>query len=189
MLRIKVKGVESWDYQNETFIKPPFDEVTLVLEHSLISLSKWESKWKKPFLNNKKDAHTPEETMDYIKCMTVNTNVNPEVYNYLTEENIKAIEEYVADPMTATTINNRDPNAIAGRGRKQEIITSEIIYYWMFTFNIPMECEQWHLNRLLTLINVISIENAPKKKMSRQQLAAQNKLLNQQRRAKLGTRG
>ena len=188
MLRIKVKGVESWDYDKEEFVKPTFDEATLVLEHSLISLSKWESKWKKPFLTDRKNAHTEEETLDYIRCMTVNSNVDPNVYKYLTNENIKEIEDYVSDPMTATTINNRDPNAVAGRG-KREIITSEIIYYWMFTFNVPIVCEQWHLNRLLTLINVISIESAPKKKMSRRQLAAQNKLLNQKRRAMLGTKG
>lgn len=155
-------------------------EQTLILEHSLLSVAKWESKWKKPFLG--KGEKTSEEVLDYIRCMTTN-NVDPEVYNRLTTENLKSIMEYIEDPMTATTINERDMK------RNREIITSEIIYYWMIALQIPVEFQKWHLNRLLTLINVCSIKNAPPKKMSKGELAKRNTALNEARRKKLNTNG
>ena len=186
MLRISVSGEERWDSENERFIKPEFENATLLLEHSLISLSKWESKWKKPFLDMKPDAHSLEETLDYIRCMTINENINPKVYECLTPQNIQEINDYISDPMTATTINQHGgKKSTFGR----EVITSEIIYYWMITMNIPKEMEKWHLNRLLTLINVISIKTQPQQKMTRRQQAMQYKMLNEQRRAKYHTRG
>lgn len=132
-------------------------EQTLQLEHSLVSLSKWESKWHKPFLSP--DDKSSEEVIDYVKCMTITQNVKPEVYNYLTKGNLEDINNYIDNPMTATTFNSER------KSPSREIITSEIIYYWMITLNIPFECQKWHLNRLLTLIKVCNIKSNPPKKM------------------------
>lgn len=155
---------------------------TLQLEHSLVSLSKWEAKWRKPFLT--KEKRTIEETVDYVRCMTLTQNVDPNVYKALTSELLAEVFAYIDAPMTATTFSkrgNRPPN--------HEIITSEIIYYWMVSYQIPFECQKWHLSRLLTLINVCSVKNAPQKKMSRQEIMSRNRALNAARRKKLNTRG
>ena len=154
---------------------------TLRLEHSLVSLSKWESKWCKPFLS--KDEKTVEETLDYIKCMTLDQNVDSNVYFCLTEENIKQINDYISAPMTATTFSNNK------KGASREQITSELVYYWMIALNIPFECQKWHLNRLLTLIRVCEIKSQPPKKMSRSELASRNAALNEERKRKLNTTG
>ena len=182
MLEIKVQGAEFWNDGIEEFVT--VEPCTLMLEHSLISLSKWESKWQKPFLG--KTEKTDEETIDYVKCMTINKNVDPTVYYALTQENCKQINDYIAEPMTATTFHTRNGQKPHGRG---EIMTAEIIYYYMITFGIPFECEKWHLNRLLTLIRVCNIKNAPKQKMSKAAAAKQQRALNAQRRAKSGSRG
>ena len=180
MLRIKVKGNEFFDEEKEEFVV--LKDQNLVLEHSLLSISKWESKWKKPFLNTKLNMN---EFIDYIRCMTVNSPINPLVYTQLNDRQLKRIRSYIDDPKTATTIKKR--RITASRGRNT---TSELIYCWMFTLNIPIECEKWHLNRLLTLIDVCSIENNPKaKKMSRRDVYNQNAALNAARRAKYHTRG
>lgn len=181
MLRIVVPAHEFYDESKDEFVT--VKEHTLVMEHSLISISKWEAKWKKPYLS--KGDKTVEEILDYIRCMTITPqNVDPLVYRALTEENIKAITDYIHDPMTATTI--RKPN----RAPSREIITSEIIYYYMIAQNIPTEYEKWHLNRLLTLIEVCAIKNNPnQKKMSRSAIAKQNRAINAARRSKYGTRG
>lgn len=155
-------------------------EQTLVLEHSLVSLSKWESKWHKPFLSKKEK--TTEETIDYIRCMTVNGNVDPMVYYCITNEIIGKVNEYISDPMTATTFSQKN-------GNNREIITAEIIYYWMVSLNIPFECQKWHLNRLLTLVNVCSIKNSPPKKMGKKAIMARNQSLNAARRKALNTSG
>ena len=146
-----------------------FNEQVLQLEHSLVSISKWESKWHIPFLDGK--DKTLEQIIDYVRCMTITQNVKPEVYNRLTEDNLKAINDYIENPMTATTFSdiNQRPS--------REIITSEIIYYWMVSFNIPFECQKWHLNKLLTLIKVCNIKNSPPKKMSRQEILSRNRAL------------
>ena len=159
--------------------------MTLHLEHSLISLSKWESKWKVPFLVENATEHTAEQMLDYIKCMTVN-QVPDAIYDYLTPENVRDIYAYIQDSMTATTFSKGDRTAV---GRKREVITAEVIYYWMVTFGISKDYEKWHLNRLLTLINVCSVKNQPSKKMSRNQVLMQQRALNQARRRKYGTRG
>lgn len=178
MLEILVPGKEYFDDDKNEFVysKP----TKLSLEHSLISLSKWESKWKKPFLSSDKTA---EETIDYVKCMTLTQNVQPEVYMSLSGDNITAVTEYIEDPMTATKINS------TGKGPRGEIITAELIYYWMVTLNIPFECQKWHLNRLITLIEICSIKNQPQKKMSKGEILRQNRELNAARRAKYKTRG
>lgn len=177
MLTIIIPETELYDeIQNElTIVK----EQKLVLEHSLVSLSKWESRWHKPFLS--KEDKTREETIDYIRCMTVNS-VDPAVYQCITSSAIDRINQYISDPMTATTINEqRKPN--------REVITAEIIYYWMVALQIPFECQKWHLNRLLTLVNVCNIKNKPSKKMSPREVMSRNASLNAARRKALHTRG
>ena len=180
MLRITIPAVELWDEAKQEFISTK--EQTLSLEHSLVSLSKWESKWCKPFLT--KQEKTFEETLDYIKCMTLTQNVDPEVYKYLTNGNIDEINRYIEAPMTATYFSE-DKNGKTSR----EQITAEIIYYWMISLNIPFECQKWHLNRLLTLIKVCSIKNTPPKKRSKKEIMSRNAALNAARRKRLNTKG
>lgn len=181
MLQIKVAlSPEGWDEEKEEFVEAPYK--TLTLEHSLISLSKWESKWHKPFLNEKEKTY--EETIDYIKCMTLTSNVDPDVYNHLSRENIEEIDNYIGDPMTATTFKDDK----RGRGNK-EIVTAEIIYHWMIALQIPDKFEKWHLNRLITLIRVCEIKNSPQKKMPMKERLAQQHALNAARKKQLNTRG
>lgn len=180
MLQITIPPVELWDERTQQFLI--MEETTLQLEHSLVSLSKWESKWNKPFLTKK--AKTNEETIDYIRCMTLTKNVRPEVYYCLTNDNFKQINDYIDAPMTATTFSE-DKSGKTNR----EIITSEIIYYWMIAQNIPPEYQKWHLNRLLTLIRVCNIKNTPPKKMSAKETARQYAAMNAARRKKHNTRG
>ena len=179
MLELVIPSRELYDEIKEEFLI--VDGQTLRLEHSLVSLSKWESKWCKPFLSD--DSKTVEESLDYIKCMTITQNVKPEVYSCITQDHIDAVIKYIESPMTATTIRNTDKTA------KKEIITSEIIYYWMVTYNIPFECQKWHLNRLLTLINVCSIKNSPPKKMPKSEILSRNRVLNEARKKQYNTRG
>lgn len=179
MLQITVPAGTLWDERIEEFVSTK--EQTLQLEHSLVSLSKWESKWHKPFLSDKEK--TFEETIDYIRCMTITQNVKSEVYLFLTKENVDQIYEYINDSMTATTFN--DPDNTFGR----EVITAEIIYYWMISLNIPIEFQKWHLNKLITLIKVISLKNAPKKKISKQAYIERMRQLNDARRKELNTKG
>ena len=180
MLQIVIPGCEAWDDNTQRFVI--IKEQILQLEHSLVSLSKWESKWCKPFFV--KDAKSIEETIDYIRCMTLNQNVNPSVYNFLTRDNINQINNYIEAPMTATYFSD---NRHIGGNREQ--VTSELIYYWMIALNIPFECQKWHLNRLLTLIRVCNIKNQPPKKMSRRDIMSRNTSLNAARRRQLNTRG
>ena len=180
MLQITIPAVELWDERKQEFVITK--EQTLQLEHSLVSISKWESKWCKPFLS--KQEKTFEETLDYIKCMTITQNVDPEVYNYLTNKNIEEINNYIDAPMTATYFSD-DKTVKPSR----EQITAELIYYWMIALNIPFECQKWHLNRLLTLIKVCNIKNQPPKKRSRQEIMSRNAALNAARRKQLNTKG
>lgn len=181
MLQITVPGVEGWDERINEFVSTK--DTTIVLEHSLISISKWESKWHVPFLG--KDQKTPEQINDYIKCMTITPNVKDEVYDCLTKENIDAVMAYINDPMTATTIKQRE----GGRRMSREIITSELVYYWMVALQIPFECQKWHINRLMMLIQVCEVKNQPDKKMSKRTTAQQNAALNAARRSKSHSRG
>ena len=179
MLQITVPAKEFFDERTETFVMSK--ECTLNLEHSLLSISKWESKWCKPFLSkNKNDVRTEEELLDYIRCMTLNKNVPDIVYNALTKQNIIEIRKYIENPSTATTVN------IKNRGGR-EIVTSELIYYWMITYQIPFECEKWHINRLMTLIRVCTAKNT-KDKPGRPDLLARKKL-NDARRAAARSKG
>lgn len=182
MLTIEVPiSPEGWDEVKQEFVKPKTQ--TLQLEHSLISLSKWESKWHKPFLATKE--MTDEETLDYIKCMTLTKNVNPDVYKHISRENMNAVVAYIGDPMTATTFSKDNKGS-----NNREIITSELIYYWMIASNIPFDpCQKWHLNRLITLIRVCSIKNTPPKKRSKRDIMSRNSALNAARRQQMNSKG
>lgn len=180
MLQITIPSQELWDSEKQEFINTK--EQVLQLEHSLVSVSKWEAKWCKTFLS-KKDK-TYEETIDYIKCMTITQNVNPDVYNYLTKSNMEQIQAYITAPMTATWFS--DENAGAAN---REQVTSELIYYWMIAFNIPFDCQKWHLNRLLTLIRVCNIKNKQPKQMNRREIMSRNAALNAARRKQLNSKG
>lgn len=181
MLRITIPAEEFWDEVNEEFIYTK--EQTLQLEHSLVSLSKWESKWNKAFLS-KKDK-TREETLDYIRCMTLTKNVDPDVYRYLPSSIIGQINDYISAPMSATYLHR-----IGSESRSQETITSELIYYWMISLNIPFECQKWHLSRLLKLIEVCNAKNkGPSNKMSQREIMRDHARINAARRKRLNTRG
>ena len=183
MLDITIPAMELWDEKNEEFIN--VKEQTLRLEHSLVSLSKWETKWCKPFLS--KDKKTQEETMDYIRCMTLTQNVDPNVYICMPDSIIEQINQYIDAPMTATWFTERK----GGTAKNGKQTTSELIYYWMLSLNIPFECQKWHLNRLLTLIKVCSIENQPSKnkKMSLNENISMQRALNEARKQKLKSKG
>lgn len=180
MLKIAVSATELWDEKREEFlsVKPQ----VLTMEHSLVSISKWEAKWCKPFLSDKPKDDT--EVRDYIRCMTTTQNVDPMVFYALSNRDIARINEYIAAPMTATWFSEDK----TGMARKQQI-TSELIYYWMIALRIPFECQKWHLNRLLTLIRVCNIKNQPPKKRSKREILSRNAALNAARRQQLNSRG
>ena len=180
MLRIVIPASECWDESKNEFIYTK--EQTLQLEHSLVSLSKWESKWCKPYFA--KEEKTREEIIDYIKCMTLTKNVEDDVYMRLNDEHFEQIGKYIEAPMTATTFSADK----SGKANKK-LITSELIYYWMIALNIPFECQKWHLNRLLTLIRVCNIENQPAQNMSKRDIMNRNRALNAARKKQLNTRG
>ena len=177
---------------DQEFFVPPdrfvnIKGTTFKIEHSLVAIAKWEAKWHTPFLDDK-TPKTNEMIIDYIKCMTITQNVNPEVYDHLPAETIKEINEYIDDPMTATWFNNEN----APKGKKGEVVTSELVYYWMIAQQIPPEYDKWHFNRLMTLIRVCSEKNSQAqngKKMSKRNILNQNKALNAARRKASGSKG
>lgn len=180
MIQITVPSGELFDEKTSALTSTK--EQVLQLEHSLVSLSRWESMWCKPFLT--KTSKTVAESVDYIRCMTVTQNVDPNVYLFITQENMRLVASYIELPMTATTFVKDNQNIT-----NHEVITSEIIYYWMIALTIPVQFEKWHLNRLLTLINVCNLKNQPPKKMSNKDLLARNRDLNAIRRSQLHTEG
>ena len=180
MLEITIPTSEYFDETHGCF--KSIKGQTIRIEHSLVSISKWESKWHKPFLVNKE--RTMEEQIDYIRCMTITQNVDPMVYKCLTNENIRQIKEYIDAPMTATYFSKQEKGK-----NNRELITSELIYYWMIALNIPFECQKWHLNRLITLIRVCEIKNQPPKKRSRREIASSYAALNEARKKQLNTKG
>lgn len=180
MLQITVPAGEFFDEETNEFVI--VKEQTLQMEHSLVSLSKWEAKWNKAFLG--KSEKSTEEMIDYFRCMTITKNVDPLVYLCLSQENIDAISQYINAPMTATTIREIQRGPLS-----RETVTSELIYYWMISLNIPFECQKWHLNRLITLVRVCQVKTQPPKKMSRGEVMRQNASLNAARRRKLHSRG
>lgn len=180
MLFIDIPGNEYWDSDKQEFIY--IDKKTIQLEHSLVSISKWESKYNKVFLS--KDDKSVDEILYYIKCMTITQNVNPIIYLALTEDNFSEVNAYIDAPMSATYFS-KDNNKSLSR----EPITSELIYYWMISFNIPFECQKWHLNRLLTLIKICAIKNQQPNKMGKKELLSRNAKLNEMRKKQLNTKG
>lgn len=176
MLNIVIPEKELWDDRAKEFIYIPKGGYAIQLEHSLISLSRWESKWKKPFLSSKEKTY--EETLDYIRCMTLTKNIPYEAYYALETSEIELINEYIAAQMTATTIR-KDKSMTSSRA-----ITSELIYYWMIANSIPFECEKWHLSRLLMLIDVCVEESKPPKQRSKAKMMEERSALMNQRRQK-----
>ena len=181
MIKLAIAEQELYDESTGRFIYTP--STILELEHSLISISKWEAMYHKPFLSQKQKSK--KEIIDYVKCMTINNCNDSNVYLALSDTNVKKITAYIENPMTATRFNE-SPNE---RKSSREQITSELIYYWMVALNIPFECQKWHLNRLLTLIRICNIKNAPPKKMSQREIMSRNTALNAARRKALGTKG
>jgi hypothetical protein len=179
MLTLHVIVGEEFDNDSQEFVP---STVTLELEHSLLSLSKWESKFEKPFLSN--DDKTPEETFWYIKAMLLTPNVPPEIFGKLSEKNIQEINDYINGKHTATTFRD-----VPGAPVSREVITAEVIYNWMIVLKIPQTWEERHLNKLFTLVRTVNLKNQPAKKMPRREMLAQRKALNEQRRAEMGTRG
>ena len=180
MLEVVVPGCELFDESQMEFIMT--SPTKLQLEHSLVSISKWESRWHKPFLGQEKRTH--EESLDYIRCMTINRgDVNPMVYRSIPDKIMRQINNYIDDPMTATTFSEKE------KGGSKQIVTSELLYYYMTALNIPFECQKWHLNRLLVLIRVCSIKNQPPKKMSKGETRKKYAGINAMRRARTGSKG
>lgn len=181
MLVLKLDGDEFFDEANQEFVN--FPSRTLRFEHSLVSLSKWESIHQIPFLDGK--TRTPDEIASYIECMFLDGELSEEdKIRMQTNENLSSIIQYIESKQSATTFGLMPQS----RGRR-EIITSELIYYWMVAYNIPFECQTWHLNRLFSLIRICNVKQSKPKKMSRSELAAQTRSLNEQRRRELGTTG
>ena len=179
MLSIEVAGDDFYDEDQQLFIK--VNSTVVEFEHSLFSLSKWESKHKKPFFTSDK---TSSETLDYLRCMVISKHDTEDPVSLLTTKDVETIQEYINDPQTATWFSDDSKSS-----KSNEIITAEIIYYWLVSAQIPFECQYWHLRRLLTLIRVINEKNAPKKKMSARQIASRNRTLNAERRAKMRSQG
>lgn len=180
MLYIKIPDSELYDEVSEEFIN--VKDITLRLEHSLVSISKWEAEWKKPFFKPGA-VRTHEESKHYVQCMTLNQNVNPIVYDLLTAKDYSEINAYIDSDRTATWFSDQT------KSTSRDVITSELIYYWMVAHQIPWEAQKWHISRLLTLIRICNIKNAPEKKMSKREILSRNKALNAARRAKLKTSG
>lgn len=184
MLQILIPKTELWDSSKDEFVT--VKEQTITLEHSLVAISKWESKWMKPFLS--KGRKTIDEIRDYIRCMTITQNVDPNVYLCLTNDNIAEISKYIESPMTATTFSDKEKKP------SKQIITSELVYYWMIEAGVPFECQKWHINRLLTLIQVCGAERerlnpSNKSKISKGKRAADYAALNSARLKALNTKG
>lgn len=181
MLELHTPKFELYDDSSQTFVT--VSEQHLKLEHSLVAVSKWESKWHKPFLSD--DEHTRAEVSDYIRCMTIGELADDAFYRFMPGEIYSVILDYIEDPATATTIRRSN----APHPKKGDIVTSELIYYWMIAANIPIECENWHLNRLITLLEICNIKNSPPKKMGKQELRQRNAALNAARRARIHSTG
>jgi len=184
MLTILIPKKQMWNTQDEVFTYTK--EYTLSLEHSLVSISKWEAKWHIPFISDEKK--TQIQTVDYIKCMTLTQNVDDDAYDMLTKENLECVNEYIQNKMTATWFS--EPPKKPGLSPKKEVVTSELIYYWMVALEIPFECQKWQLNRLLTLIKVCNAKaKATNKKQNKKETLANNAELNAARRKALNTSG
>lgn len=190
MFELKIDAKEGWDASKNEFVQT---KATIIcLEHSLVSLSKWEAHFRKPYLSTEKK--TREEILYYVKCMTITQNVDPKIYELLSESDLQQINSYITDTATATWFNDIKQEGAAPVRQNKQIITSELIYYWMVSYQIPFECQKWHLNRLLTLIRICNVEEAKSNgkhggKMSKRDILSQNRALNAARKQKLNTKG
>lgn len=180
MLKLIVPGAELYNEVTKEFVKT--ETTSLQLEHSLLAISKWESKFAKAFLTQ--SEKTTEEGLAYVKAMIIDSDVPDEVLHQLSSENLSEINNYISSPQSATIFRE-----LPVRGGRGETITSELIYYWMVAFNIPFECETWHISRLFSLIRICNVKNSKQKQMPKHELAARNRELNAQRRAELKTSG
>lgn len=180
MLRLAIGKNEFFNEETSSFVSS--EGTVLELEHSLVSLSKWESKYEKPFLGS--EDKTGEQVLDYVRMMIIGDEPPPEVFSRITEDQVDQINVYINAKMSATWFNEKKKST-----PNREVITAEIIYYWMISLGIPFECQDWHLNRLLTLIKVCNYKNAPSKPMSKSEAARQQRELNEQRRSQMGTKG
>ena len=180
MIQVTIPGGELFDPKTNEFIN--FKTTTVSLEHSLISISKWEAKWKKSFFKN--EERSLDEIIDYIACMCVTPNVDPRIFHKISSKEVKKVSDYISDPMTATTFHDLEDH----KANKQTV-TSELVYYWMIAYNIPFECQKWHINRLLTLIRICGIKNAPPKKISKAEMMRKRAQVNAERRSRLHTKG
>lgn len=180
MLKIVIDGTENFNNNTQTFHQ--LDDIVIELEHSLVSVAKWESIYQKAFLSDNKK--TSDEIFEYFKNMIVRCNADLDVLDKCSQENFNKIQEYIDSNQSATTFGSMPERRGPG-----EIITSELIYYWMIAFNVPFECQFWHLNRLFSLIRICNIKNSKPKKMSRTEIAQRNSELNAKRKAELGTKG
>lgn len=183
MLKLTILGEDSWDEEQQMFIYP--NAIVLELEHSLVSLSKWESIWEKPFMGS--EAKTTEETIGYIQAMCLTPDVPPEVFQTLDNDHYRQVDKYINAKMSATWF--ADPIGGPKGPAKREIVTSEVLYYWIFSAQIDVSVEHWHLSRLFTLLKVFNEKNAPPKNMKKADAAAQRRMLNEQRKSKLNTTG
>lgn len=182
MLQITITFDEQYDSKENRFFTPKAQ--TLTLEHSLVSISKWESKWEKPFLSSEKK--TKEEIIDYIRCMTITQNVDPKIYYYIPSSELKKINDYISRPMTGTKFSNYGEQQ---KKKSNKAISSEEIYFAMFSYGIPIECEKWHISRLFVLLKIFEIRTSPKKKMSKSDIYSRNAQLNAARRNALNSKG
>lgn len=180
MLKLVLPETEYYDETQNLFVTQ--EPKTLVLEHSLRSVARWESKWNVAFLSDKEK--TREQTLDYITCMSVNKNIPDSLLQRIGNKELQTVSDYINAKMTATTITRRGT-----KRPTSEIVTAEIIYWWMIQYGIPPEYEKWHLNRLLMLIEVCNLKSGPQKKMGRQEQMAQQRALNKARQAKYKTKG
>ena len=188
MLDIVVKAQDLFDEEKQEFISLK-EDISLKLEHSLISISKWESKWHRCFL--KDGPKTIDEQLDYIKDMCYKPElVTDDVLGALSPENLDAINKYISDPMSATVINSNAQYGPKRYGMSNDTLTAEVIYYLMIQYGIPFDpCQKWHINRLLMLLRVCEIKESPGKKMGMREIMAQNRAINEARKAKYHTRG
>lgn len=184
MLTLTIPETEMFNEATNEFVH--FKEMEIKLEHSLVSISKWEMKWHQAFLTDKE--LTQEQIFDYIKCMTIGNTIDDSMLLRFNEDHVRKIKEYIEDKKSATWFNDENQNGKKSR----EVLTSELIYYYMIAYKIPFECQKWHLNRLITLIRICSIKTEQmqgKNKMSKNDVYKNNRDLNAQRRAKLHSKG
>ena len=178
MLQLEIGALDLFEEETSTFYV--LDPTTIQMEHSLLSISRWEAEWKKPFFA--REAHTEEQWISYFKYMTITRNVDPLVYTYLSEANRKAITDYISDPMTATSVNN-------GTSSSNSIVTSEVIYGWLVSLQIPFEVEKWHINRLTMLVQVVNASMSKGKKLPMSEVYSQQREINAMRRAAHNSKG